>query len=114
MGFVPLLSEMRARAVAAKVLRWAVSKEEGARAGTRPQHACTNILLRLALASRFELHRLQRDLLRQQDVADGQIPPWAEAPLGDYIATGIEFFNVHRPTRRFGAPASVDVRSSRS
>jgi hypothetical protein len=35
------------------------------------------------LGERFQFHRLKRDLLRQNDIADSQIAFWPETPLRD-------------------------------
>jgi hypothetical protein len=59
---------------------------------------CAERAIAIGLGERFDLYRFQCDLLRQHDVTDGQVALWAEAPLGDHIASGIEFLIVHGPT----------------
>jgi hypothetical protein len=49
----------------------------------------------LVHGQRFHLHRLQRYLLRQHDIAGDEIALRSEAPLCDNLTAGVEFVDVH-------------------
>ena len=59
---------------------------------------CAERATAICVGERFDLDRFQCDLLGQHDVPDGQVALWTEALPVDYMASGVEFLNVHGPT----------------